>query len=152
MPPLGPNGESYLLGHPMNVLSPCNSQAGGVSAVNGNSSLYEGGPMTTLQPVGSGNPNGSFLNTRDGMIYSLGSSPPSNSDDSYVMGAHGPLPSISCSGEWMDHLPPPTNDYQTSIPMYHPVNIHDEELEDRDMMMRIEDDSLDQTNSDFSDG
>jgi hypothetical protein len=152
MPPLGPNGESFLLGHPMNVLSPCNSQGGGPTAVNGSTNLYETGPLTSLQPVGSVNTNGPFLNTRDGMMYSLASSPPSNSDDSYVMGPHGPLPNMSCPGDWIEHHPPQGNEYQGTIPMYHPVNIHDEELEDHDMMMPMEDDSLDQTNSDFSDG
>ncbi|CAF2486849.1 unnamed protein product [Rotaria sp. Silwood2] len=152
MPPLGPNGESFLLGHPMNVLSPCNSQGGGQSAVNGNPNIYENGPLSTLQPIGSVNTNGPFLNTRDGMMYSLASSPPSNSDDSYVMGPHGPLPTMSCPGEWIEHHPPQGNDYHATMPMFHPVNINEEELDDQDMMMPIEDDSLDQTNSDFSDG
>lgn len=149
MPPLGPNGESFLLGHQMSVLSPCNSQGGGPTVVNGNTNMYENG---SLQPVGSVNTNGPFLNTRDGMIYSLASSPPSNSDDSYVIGPHGPLATMSCLSEWMEHHPQQGNEYQSSIPMYHPGNIHEEELEDHDMMMPIEDDSLDQTNSDFSDG
>ena len=152
MPPLGPNGESIFLGHPMNVLSSCNSQGGGPPTVNGNNNLYETGPLPSLQSVGSVNANGPFLNTRDGMMYSLTSSPPSNSDDSYVMGPHGPLPGMSCPGDWIEHHPPQGNEYQGTMPMYHPVNINDEELEDHDMMMPIEDDSLDQTNSDFSDG
>jgi len=153
MPPMGPNGESYMLGHPMSVLSPCNSQPGGPSNVNGAGNLYETGPLTSMQSVGPVNTNGPFLNTRDGMMYALGSSPPSNSDDSYVMGPHGPLPpNMSCSGDWIEHHPPPPNDYQNAMPMYHPVNMHEEELEDHDMLMPIEDDSLDQTNSDYSDG
>ena len=152
MPPLGPNGESFLLGHPMSVLSPCNSQGGGPNVGNGNTNIYETGPLAALQPVGSVNTNGPFLNTRDGMMYSLASSPPSNSDDSYVIGPHGPLPSMSCSGEWIEHHPPQGNEYQATMPMYHPVNINDEELEEHGMMMPMEDDSLDQTNSDFSDG
>ena len=152
MPPLGPNGESFILSHPMNVLSPCNSQGGGPTSINGGGNMYETGPLPNLQPVGSVNPNGPFLNTRDGMMYSLTSSPPSNSDDSYVMGPHGSLATMSCPSEWMEHHPSQGNEYQTSMPMYHPVNINDEELEDHDMMMPIEDDSLDQSNSDFSDG
>lgn len=152
MPPLGPNGESYLLGHSMSVLSPCNSQNGGPSAVNGSSNIYETRPVSSLQSVGSVNANGPFINTRDGMIYSLSSSPPSNSDDSYVMGPHGPMPAMPCPSDWMEHHPPHSGDYQTNMPMYHPVNINDDELEDHDMLMPIEDDSLDQSNSDFSDG
>ena len=148
MPPLGPNGESFLLGHPMNVLSPCNSQGNGPSVVNGVNNIYDNG---SLQPGGSVNTNGPFLNTRDGMMYSLASSPPSNSDDSYVIGPHGPLQTMSCPSEWIEHHPPPTNEYHATMPMYHSVNIN-EELEDHDMMMPMEDDSLDQSNSDFSDG
>lgn len=157
MPPMGPNGESYLLGHPMGVLSPCNSQPGGPSNVNGTSNLYETGPLTSLQSVPPVHPNGPYLNARDGMIYSLATSPPSNSDDSYVMGPHGPLPpNMSCSADWIEHHPPPPpqpNDYQGTMSMYHhPVNMHDEDMEEHDMLMPIEDDSLDQTNSDYSDG
>ncbi|CAF1459701.1 unnamed protein product, partial [Adineta ricciae] len=152
IPPIGPNGESFLLGHPMSVLSPCNSQGGGPSTVNGSTNMYETGPLSTLQPINSVNTNGSFLNTRDGMMYSLTSSPPSNSDDSYVMGPHGPLQTMSCPSEWIEHHPPLGNEYQPPMPMYHPVNLHEEEFEDQDMMMPNEDDSLDQTNSDFSDG
>jgi hypothetical protein len=152
MPPLGPNGEQYLLGHPMSVLSPCNSQAGGPNNVNGTTNIYETGPLTSVQTVGSVNPNGPFLNARDGMIYSLASSPPSNSDDSYIMGPHGPLPSMSCSNEWIEHHPQRLSDYQSNMPMYHPATIHDEELEERDMLLPMEDDSLDQSNSDYSDG
>ncbi len=152
MPPLGPNGESFLLGHPMNVLSPCNSQGGGPTVVNGNTNIYETGSLSTLQPVGSLNTNGSFLNTRDGMMYSLTSSPPSNSDDSYVIGPHGPLATMSCPSEWIEHHPPQGNEYQTPMSMYPPVNMNEEELEDHDMMLQLDDDSLDQTNSDFSDG
>ncbi|CAF4015479.1 unnamed protein product, partial [Rotaria magnacalcarata] len=152
MPPLGPNGESFLLGHPMNVLSPCNSQGGGQSTVNGTNNMYEGGSLQPLQSIGSVNTNGPFLNTRDGMMYSLSSSPPSNSDDSYVMGPHGPLQAMSCPSEWIEHHPPQGNDYHATMPMFHPVNINEDELEDQDMMMPVEDDSLDQTNSDFSDG
>jgi hypothetical protein len=152
MPPLGPNGESFLLGHPMSVLSPCNSQGGGPTAVNGSTNMYETGPLSTLQQVGSVNTNGPFLNTRDGMMYSLASSPPSNSDDSYVIGPHGPLPPMSCPGEWIEHHPPQGNEYQTPMSMYPPVNMNEEELEDHDMMLQLDDDSLDQTNSDFSDG
>lgn len=152
MPPLGPNGESFLLGHPMSVLSPCNSQGGGPTPGNGGNNMYETGQLQNLQPVGSVNANGPFLNTRDGMMYSLTSSPPSNSDDSYVMGPHGPLATMACPSEWVEHHPSQGNEYQTSMSMYHPVQMHDEELEDHDMMMPIEDDSLDHTNSDFSDG
>lgn len=153
MPPMGPNGESYMLGHPMSVLSPCNSQPGGPSNVNGSGNLYETGPLTSLQSVGPVNTSGPFINTRDGMMYSLSASPPSNSDDSYVMGPHGPVPpNMSCSEEWMGHHPPPLPEYQSAMPMYHPVNMHEEELEDHDMLMPMEDDSLDQTNSDYSDG
>lgn len=153
MPPLGPNGESFLLGHPMSVLSPCNSQGTGPATVNGSLNPYETGSLSTLQPVNSVNPNGSYLNPRDGMMYSLASSsPPSNSDDSYGMGPHGPLGAIPCSSEWIEHHQPQVNEYQTPMPMYHPVNINEEELEDHDMMMPIEDDSLDQSNSDLSDG
>lgn len=152
MPPLGPNGESFLLGHSMSVLSPCNSQGNGPATVNGNLNPYETNSLSTLQPVNSVNPNGTYLNPRDGMMYSLASSPPSNSDDSYGMGPHGPLGAIPCSSEWIEHHQPQINEYQTPMAMYHPVNINEEELEDHDMMMPIEDDSLDQTNSDLSDG
>lgn len=152
MPPMGPNGESFLLGHPMSVLSPCNSQGGGQQTVNGNNNMYESGPLSSIQPMGSVNANGPFLNSRDGMMYSLTSSPPSNSDDSYVMGPHGPLPTMSCASEWIEHHPPQGNEYHANMPMFHPVNINEEELDDHDMMMPLEDDSLDQTNSDYSDG
>ena len=151
MPPLGPNGESYLLGHPMRVLSPCNIQGGSQSTVNGSTNIYESGPLSTLQPVGSVDSNGSFLNTRERMMYPL-ASPPSNSDDSYVIGSQGPLTTMSCPNEWIEHHPSQGNEYQATMSMYHPVNINDEELEDQDMMLPTEDDSLDQTNSDFSDG
>ncbi len=148
---LGPNGESFLLGHPMSVLSPCNSQGtgGGPSSVNGGGNLYETGP---LPPVGPVNTNGQFLTTRDGLMYTLASPPPSNSADSYVMGPHGPLPTMSCPGDWVEHHGLPQPEFQSTMPMYHPVNLSEEDLEDQDMMIPIEDDSLDHTNSDFSDG